>query len=343
MLEGKNGRSNSWWFLAALALSAAGLLVLVAGTRGFPWAFLRVLPARSLALAGLLVVALWLVEGLRIWWILRLLRAPLALTRVLQVNLATGFVAAITPAASGGPPTQVYLLSRAGVPAEQGLVLVTVRLVVTMLFFTLAAPATIFALGKSLALGPLGNILALAAALLLAAVACFLFYLLARPQVLRRPLAWMLSNGLVRRLVPDTSAALEALSGRVMEFSASLHLLLGAGQWPGMLAVVVLTVLYWGLYFGIAPVLLAGLGRECNLGGLLARQLVFYFAMSYVPLPGASGVAELGLAGLFGPLLPPAWLAGFVLTWRFFTYYSNILVGGPIFWLLGRQGKKSGR
>ena len=50
----------------------------------------------------------------------------------------------------------------------------------------------------------------------------------------------------------------------------------------------------------------------------------------YVPVPGGSGVAEFGLASLFMLFVPSSVLGIFVMSWRFFTYYVLLFLGGLV-------------
>jgi len=47
-----------------------------------------------------------------------------------------------------------------------------------------------------------------------------------------------------------------------------------------------------------------------------------------VPTPGASGVAEVGAAGLYAAVCPKAMLGVYVVLWRLFSFYGGALVGG---------------
>jgi hypothetical protein len=63
----------------------------------------------------------------------------------------------------------------------------------------------------------------------------------------------------------------------------------------------------------------------------MALQAVFTFLVSMVPIPGGSGLAELGFAQIFAHLLPAALLGVFVSLWRVITYHLSLLAGALIF------------
>lgn len=341
MAEVKN-RFNYLYLLAVPGLSAAGILLIIRQTGGLPIEFLGKIQLRYLVLAGWLLLASWLVEAWRIKYLLKLVNAPLPLLKILQVNLAAGFIGAVSPAAAGNPPAQAYFLQRAGLPWAKSAAVVVMRMAATMFCFGIFASLTILMAGSSLSLARPIRVAALAAGIILVCGILLFICLLVKPACLSPGAARFLKLGRIHKKAAGMGRYIDIAAHRFQSFSSVLRSFWQAGGLKGLLAVLLITMLYWACFFSIAPVLLAGLEQDFKLVNLLSRQLVYVFAMAYVPLPGASGVAEIGLSGLIAPFIPAGWLAGFVLTWRFFTYYSYIIIGGPLFlfsgyWRANRQ------
>jgi uncharacterized protein (TIRG00374 family) len=63
----------------------------------------------------------------------------------------------------------------------------------------------------------------------------------------------------------------------------------------------------------------------------MVLQTVFFFILSSVPIPGGSGVAEIGFASIFTHMVPGSLLGVYVSLWRLFTYYLMLLVGAGTF------------
>jgi uncharacterized protein (TIRG00374 family) len=59
-------------------------------------------------------------------------------------------------------------------------------------------------------------------------------------------------------------------------------------------------------------------------------QALFLFILYFVPTPGASGVAEGGGAAIFSLLVPWNIAGVMAITWRFFTEYLSIAMGGIV-------------
>lgn len=325
-------QSRHWrWLFLAIFLSIGAIILFNALAAGNVVAFLARLSPSYLVAALLLVPLLWLLEAWRVQAIIRASGASLAFWPIWQANLAAAFMAAITPAAAGGPPTQAYLLARLGLGAERAAAVVVARLLLNLAFFALLAPPLFFIYRGSLGLGKgLGTLIVVAAAGL-GLVGGGFFYFLHRLD-----LAEKLLKALAAHLPPSWCLPLAAWQDRLAAFRASLAALLAAG-WRPLLLLGALTVGYWLCFFSLALLLIRALGLEVPYGAALVRQVLYYFLVSYVPLPGASGVAELGLAALFAALVPSSLLPGFVAAWRFLTYHSNILCGGLLFWLLLRR------
>lgn len=59
-----------------------------------------------------------------------------------------------------------------------------------------------------------------------------------------------------------------------------------------------------------------------------AVQVFLTFIMLMPVTPGASGIAELGGAALFGIFVPFSILGIVVIIWRAIIYYLNLIIGG---------------
>ena len=87
------------------------------------------------------------------------------------------------------------------------------------------------------------------------------------------------------------------------------------------------TMIFWGTFFTIAPIVLWGIGITFNLAHVLLLQVIFYFILPYMPTPGGSGAAEVGFASLFSFFVPHFLLGLFVTAWRFIFFYLNLIIG----------------
>lgn len=325
-----------WGGLAtALGLSLTGL-VAVGMTFGRGEAFLLTrLKISHFFLAAVLIAGSWLAEGLRTQAILRMLGSRLRLWPALKIHLASNFAASVTPLASGGPPLQTYLLWRQGVPLERSLTMVSARVVFTFGFFLVMVPLLLLTAWRFLALEDLFFPAAMGVAVMLVFFSLF-FYFLYRPQIVQKAALRLFTARPVAYFVRDPGRLAIKIEREVVKFGSTLGLLWRTGCW-NLIILTVYTFLIWGLFFTVAPVLLQGLGLHISWLAALGRQIVIYFLFTYVPLPGASGVAEVGYASLFASMMPKSLLIGFVAAWRLLTYYLGMMTGAPLLLHLARE------
>ncbi len=90
------------------------------------------------------------------------------------------------------------------------------------------------------------------------------------------------------------------------------------------------TTLFRVLQFSIASHILVGLGSSPWILPSFAAQTVLTL-ITMVPLtPGNSGIAEISTASIYSRFVSTSILGVLIITWRFITYYVNLLVGGVV-------------
>ena len=57
------------------------------------------------------------------------------------------------------------------------------------------------------------------------------------------------------------------------------------------------------------------------------KYYICYFASTYIPLPGGTGMMEIAFVILFSSIIGPNFVAWGFLIWRFASYYSTIVQG----------------
>lgn len=333
----------SFWPYISLGLSFGALALVIGLTADeTTWEQFLKFPPAYLALAFAVAAALWLVESIRVSVTLRALGERVNIWDILKINLATGFVAGLTPAQSGGPPLQTYLLTKAGVPLGTAAAVVALKALVTAVFFGMTVPVLLLFSGRWLGFSPAMGLLAkIGAMVIILGIAC-LVYLIMQPAIFKSGIDWFLNLRLIKRFVSDESRYKISSRGyqEVKRFSEGVALVFSGSGLLLLPALLAVTGVFWLLFFSIALILLQGLKVYLPVKMVFVKQAVFYFLISYVPLPGASGAAEIGFASIFRTNVPSALLPVFVTTWRFFTYHINLIVGAISFLSLSRNHRK---
>ena len=329
----------------ALSLSLLTIVVLMFTTSTTKtWATLFAFKPGVIILVAALLCLSWIIEGLRIQLIGRILGENFSLRSILGINLATLFSGNITPFTSGGAPTQIYLLHRSGLSLGKATAVVTLRIALSTLFFTIGGPILIFLFQQEIL--QQFNLLSWATPIRILLFLALLFsvgvvFILLRPSRGNTFINWLFRQRLVRRLTGDKADAYrEGLLKEMTEFHDSVQIVMRRKP-IYLLGIMFYTLLYWIVFFSLAPAILLGFGLpvQRQMTRFIFLQFVLLFLLSFIPIPGGSGLAELGFYSVFALYVPKHILAIFVAIWRFISYHLSTLIGGFLFIRLIRPNK----
>ena len=310
--------------LLSLAFGFAGLYLVVGEAVFRPGTYRA--QNFGVPLMVLIVVAFlakWFSPVVRIGLLCRGQRIPLPYRSAVLVHLVAMFVAALAPQNTGFGPATVAALSRLGVPIGRGIGVAVQVVVLDLVFFAWAVPASIGYLvySDALELPPGVKVAAIVAGCLALAAAAALSR---RPQLIvglifalarRRFMARFASR--LRRVARDYYRSARAFLKMPASYWLTLHLATAAGWLGGFLLLWLFLELY-GVHTGLLA----------TLAILSSLTLVSHF----VPTPGGSGFIEaavgLGIGAAGGSV------AAALLLWRLASFYVVYLMGPPAGWLL---------
>ncbi|GAB6100681.1 flippase-like domain-containing protein [Halanaerocella petrolearia] len=282
-----------------------------------------------LALAILISFSMWTVGGLRIKLVADAAGENLTIKKAVRIFLIGAFVSNVTPFASGGGPAQVFLLHKDGLSLGKATTIIVVQFVLRLVFFGLAAPILFFWFGDLIDPGLIPPQLFNIAILVALGISLLMIYFIWQPKKIKKLVTKLRELSFLQPLMKyeKTKKLIDRFYHEVEEFHDSLWQLTKYKQssliWAG-----ICTILYWGLFFAIAPVILLGLGVKPFFLRSFIMQTIFYLILPYIPTPGASGVAELGFASLFSSFVPAGLIGLLSLVWRFLTFYLVLILGG---------------
>jgi len=336
-----NVRAGLVVFLAISVTSTAAIFLLT-NRAGVGTGLVRVRPG-LLAVACVLMVGQWCLNGLRFQVLVNSLGSNVTFVTSLKAFMANVFLSAVTPSQTGGGPIQIYILSRAGVPIATGFagclmgaVLSVVCLLASTLLILILRPDLRAEFG-----GHLGGILLTVAVVFSAVAAIFLlsvFRIGFMKQVTGRVLLvatrWLKTERrltLTKRVLGGLDRYRESLSVFATRKKGRVALALG------------LTFAGIATNSLISLALLAGLNVPFNAAQVYLAQFVLLFVAYFGPTPGASGIAEFANYWMLTSLrVDTAVLGVYTVMWRFFTSYAGVAVGGLVT-LLCLPGRKPGR
>jgi glycosyltransferase 2 family protein len=277
--------------------------------------------------ASLALISSWLIEAVRIRLIASGLGDQIPFHKVLAINLATLFTGNVTPFNSGGVPTQIYLLCQNGVQPGRASAIVTIRVILTTLLFTLISPLLLAFYYTKFPFGLVHQITTIAIPLA-CLVSIFLIAFIIKPKLARYFVAFLINclksgkiGARIQPLLAKALSELEVFHESIKTFRNGLNFYL----------VSLYTFLYWTVFFSIAPLLMYAFNFNATEVFLesIFFQFVLVFILAYLPIPGGSGVMELSLFSVF-VFIPLHVRAIFILAWRFLSYYLSTIVGGVV-------------
>ncbi|MBL4846845.1 MAG: flippase-like domain-containing protein [Planctomycetes bacterium] len=265
--------------------------------------------------ATALILPLWLLDALRYRVLARGFDLELGYLRCLQLGFLFHMAAYLTPGSAGGQPLVAWYLTRHGVPLPESLGISLIKPLLGMFVIT-------FGGGIALLIHPapppgLERFLVLGAVLMLT-LASGVGVLLLRPNSVARVCAWAFEQ-IARLPGLDRAGRFAGALDRSVEVAGRLR----TRGLPFLAVNLALTIAWYAVGL-IALGLVArsvGIGRplhalSCDLG--LFRALAIY-----APTPGGAGLAEGGIAWLFGAERALALALG----WRLLFHYAEIVAG----------------
>lgn len=288
----------------------------------------RMEPVYLLAAVALHVVS-YFIWGLRMKVMTEALGYRIGVKDATEIVIANLFAASVTPSMAGGEPVRIHMLNRnANVPVGDASAVVIGERVLDALLLLIATPFALWVLSGSLISWEMD----------LAIISAELFVLLmvfvAIGGLLNPSFIDWLSSLITRGLhkvgrFDRTEHLVQFIDKELLNFHNSLWAFMRTGK-QGLFFGCICTMIYWIVEFMVLPLILLGLNQPPSITVAMAVQVFLTFIMIVPVTPGASGIAELGGAALFGILVPVSILGIVVAAWRLITYYLNLVIGGVV-------------
>lgn len=302
-------------FLAALAMSAEVV------RRGWQQTgIVPALPWRAHILAFVVFALEVLSRATKVQWGARALRTPVRWITALRVSLGGDFGASITPSRAGAEPARFLMLLEAGVTTGPALLILFFELALELVSLVLVCGfMAFFTQGGALAGGMIGIIGGYAIFIIGIAGGAFV---LAGRRTVGPP--------------PDWLRALGIHAGRWRAIRRALrHIRRGVDGLrrarPGaMFVAFLLSMAHVSLRLAVLPALIFGSGIHAPLTPLVVWPLLLLYGGAIAPAPAGGGAVEFGFALGLRKVLNPSELAGALIWWRFYSFYSYLIAGALI-------------
>jgi len=288
----------------------------------------RMEPVYLLAAVALHIVS-YIIWGLRMKVMTEALGYRIGVKDATEIVIANLFAASVTPSMAGGEPVRIHMLNRnANVRVGDASAVVIGERVLDAMLLLIATPFALWVLSGSLISWEMDLAIIVAELFVLLMVFAAIGGLLSPTFI--DWLSSLITRGLHRVGRFDrTEHLIEFIDKELLNFHNSLWALMRTGK-QGLFFGCICTVIYWIVEFMVLPLILLGLNQPPSIMVAMAVQVFLTFIMVVPVTPGASGIAELGGAALFGILVPVSILGVVVAAWRLITYYLNLVIGGVV-------------
>lgn len=334
----------TFYLITYFCVSENGMIDLLSSPDGFKWGWIIV---------GIIVFDMNIIIDTIVTQILLRTQYPqFRFIDSLKVALVGVFFGAVTPSNTGGQPMQLYLLSKMNVGVGFGSACMTQKFVyyqiVTGVFSVLAIIIK-FDFFKS-AFTNIWSTLFIILGFLTQTIVTALFLVISfSPKITGKIIR--LADKIIHKLkfVKNPDKKIKSIKEQVEIFHTGNKLLYENKKRMILLyslvalqVIAILSVPYFVyLSFDMHSIAVANNQLPLNFFDAVCIQSFVLFTSNLVPLPGASGGAELAFTMYFGPFfvvgqakkIKPA-----ILLWRFITYYGAILVSAPFSYLT--KGKR---
>jgi uncharacterized protein (TIRG00374 family) len=285
--------------------------------------------------AVVILILSWLIEAGRLSFIINGMAdepsQKISYIKVLEINLAASFAGNITPFYSGGIPTQIYLLCKAGLQPGKSSAVVTLRVIMSSLVFTILTPFLLLFYHAKLTNGYMRNVTSIAIPIAFVLSGLLLLFII-RPRIAANLLSWLMRlftkgssprkpESRVQAFLGKLFTQIEVFHGSIQQFRNGIYCYLS----------FLFSLLYWAGFFAIAPFLMyaCGIDMKGMFWQIIFFQFILVFVIAYIPIPSGSGVMEFGFYSVFS-FIPPPLRALFIFIWRILSYHIATFVGGII-------------
>lgn len=331
------------WSMAIMAAIVFFTLwmVLGGGKAGQIWEAVKLAKWRWLLLGGSLMLCYTGAEGAQHKVALAAMGHKVPYRHCVQFAAAGFYFSSITPSSTGGQPAQVFYMSRRGVPAAHGtLVMLLFTIVYQIVAVVWGVAACFLAPEAPASLGTGLGVLLGYSLTTTALLTAGMIFLLVRPGPAEHFCRWCLRLGAKLKLVRDLPKAEAGLEKQLKDYRGGAAVIRSQPLLPVKLlglVTVQLTVRYlipWTVYRALG---LSG----CSALRLVSTQALVYLAVSCVPIPGTVGAAEGAFLAAYRGIFGGELVAAAMLLCRGLAFYLPVLVTGASTAILHRQTAKT--
>lgn len=278
----------------------------------------------------ILFILYFLVDALRFHHILKTVGVNLPFMYTLRLHFIYLFASSISPFTTGGGVLQLYFLTKRDVKLADSTAAITIRTIVSILFFITLMPVALLINHDVFRLFPTGSniFITIFTSIVILSVIILGYLLVKKPKRLKtlvfRLFRYLRQKKLMRK--DQYRHYMKKSFWTIDRFSNNLRAFRKAPL-RETIRIFIYTFLYIIILCSFTVVLIKGVNPGIDFIPIISLQFVGTFVTYFVPTPGATGAAEGIFYFAFSEFTPEAAMTTLVLFWRFFTSYIGAILG----------------
>jgi len=282
-------------------------------------------------LAILLNILYWFLWGARLKVLANAIdrKVKISFIESTKIVITNMFLAGITPSMAGGEPVRIYLLNKDGMSIGCSTAAVLGERLIDAIMILVLVPFAIFIFKDKPGVEFINLGLTIGVVVFIVLVLIFL-YAIIRPDRTKSFLIYL--NKKISRFFKkkeSESKIVKRINKEVDNFHSGITCFVGEKR-KALFVASVLTFLFWSTGFMIPSMILMGLGLPPFFVESYAAQILLLVIIMMPTTPGSTGVAELGIYGLYGTLIgmsSDTLIGVFIVLYRVVTYHMNLIAG----------------
>jgi uncharacterized protein (TIRG00374 family) len=230
---------------------------------------------------------------------------------------------------AGGEPVRIHLLNKDGMSLGSATAVVLGERLMDAILLLILVPISLFIFKDVINLGFISIGLTVGV-IVFFLLLLFFIYAIVRPDKTKAFLI-SLSKKFSRfsKKKDSGSRIIQRINCEVDNFHKSMYSFSGENK-KSLILASILTVLFWSSGFLIPSMILLGLGLPPYFVESYTAQVLLIVIIMMPTTPGSSGVAEVGIYGLYGVLIGTTsntLIGVFILLYRFVSFHMNLVTG----------------
>ena len=331
MVNAENSKKTKIYVTVSLAISITFIILILRFTltpEEISSLFKYKIKYEYLILAIFVHILTWFIWGMRLKLMSNAVdkNVKISVWSSTKIVIANLFLACITPSMAGGEPIRIHLLNKEGLSIGSATAATLGERLIDAIFILICVPIAFLIFNSYIQDYRIKIGVGVGIVVFLIGIILFV-YAIKKPNKIKSLLYWI-NNKASRYSKKEKKEGriIKKINTEVDNFHNSMNFLINEKKKTFIIGFI-LTVLLWSTAFIVASLILLGLGLNPFIIESYAAQILLLVIVMLPTTPGSSGITEVGIGGLYLPLIGSNLIGIFVLLFRLATYYTNIIAG----------------